>query len=183
MGEPAETWSERFEREVEAVTRLLRRRPVIALLFLLAMAFYGWHQFFKPKEESKKTDSAVLLESVPAATNGVTVAPGTAAWIYVGTRIGDQWQKSQADGIEPVLTLEIAGLPVRGATYRVIRGVNLREAPLMQRLDGARPPMANSKGTIGIGSVVKVDDFTRVEVKETELRIWVWAHVTVVEAK
>ena len=97
--------------------------------------------------------------------------------------IADQWQKSQADGIEPPLTLEVSGLPVRGATYRVIRGVNLREAAPTQRADGSRPPMASSKGTVGIGSVVKIDDISKVEVRDTEQRTWIWAHVTVVEAK
>ena len=53
MAEPSETWSERFEREFEAVLRLLRRRPVLAIAFVLAMAFFGWHQFLKSKDEPK----------------------------------------------------------------------------------------------------------------------------------
>ena len=166
LAEPVETWSERFEREFEAVTRLFRRRPVLALLFIGAIAFYGWHQIFKPKPIGSST--------------GLT---GTTAWIYVGTMIDNQWQKSQVDGREPPLTLEVSGLPVRGATYRVIRGVNLREAAPTPRTDGSRPPMTNTKGTVGIGSILKVDDVTKVELKDTEQRTWIWAHITVVEAK
>lgn len=181
--EKSETWSERFEREFDAVARLLRRRPLLAVFFVGAMAFLGWHQFFRTTSESKKADALISPAGDLPSPDEAAVVPGLAAWMYVGTRIGDQWQRSKADGIEPPLTLDLTGLPTRGATYRVTRGVNLRKAAPVPQPDGARPPMADSKGTIGVGSIVKVDDFTQVEVRAGELRQWVWAHVTVVEAK
>jgi len=153
-----------------------------ATVFLGAMVFYGWNQFIKPKEEKASRSEITELE-LPPETVKTTVTRGTAGWIYVGSQINDQWQKSQADGIEPALTLDVQNLPVRGKTYKVIQGVNLRDAAPIQRNDKSRPPMSNSKGTIGIGSIVKVDDIAEVEIDEPELRTWIWAHVTVVEAR
>lgn len=111
-------------------------------------------------------------------------AQGTVAWIYVGSRIGDEWKHSGADGLEPELTLDVSGLPIRGQSYRVTSGgLTLRTAPPVQRPDKSRPAMAASKGTIGPGSRVKVDDVVEVQIDEGVPRRWVWARVTVVEAK
>ena len=70
MADPVETWSERFEREFEAVLRLLRRRPFVAVIFVLAIAFYGWHQFFKDKGDPKPTSAAA--SAPPASATGET---------------------------------------------------------------------------------------------------------------
>ncbi|WP_139143027.1 MULTISPECIES: hypothetical protein [unclassified Janthinobacterium] len=49
---PNETWSERFEREFEAGLALLRRRPLLAIIFAGGLIFFAWHQFFKTKDLS-----------------------------------------------------------------------------------------------------------------------------------
>jgi hypothetical protein len=79
LAEPAETWSERFEREFEAVFRLLRRRPVLAIVFLLAMAFLGWHQFIKPpsKEDTRLTFASPAASVAGAASAMSGVSAGT----------------------------------------------------------------------------------------------------------
>ena len=84
MPDQSETWSERFEREFESVARLLRRRPVLAFLFLGAIAFYGWHQFPKPKVEPPiATPTAASSPMViPAVTlrNADKVVACTVKW-------------------------------------------------------------------------------------------------------
>ena len=50
MSAPNETWSERFEREFEAALALLRRRPLLAVIFAASMLFFAWHVFFKTKD-------------------------------------------------------------------------------------------------------------------------------------
>ena len=105
------------------------------------------------------------------------VSIGSTGWIYVGTRIGGQWKKSGADGIEPSLTIETDGLPTHGVVYPVIVGVHLRGN--LPQVESGRPLMSDSKGAIAVGSRVKVDDIREITVANPT-RIWVWAHVTLV---
>jgi hypothetical protein len=44
---PPETWSERFEREANALWILVRKRPLLGVALAIALLFYGWHSFFK----------------------------------------------------------------------------------------------------------------------------------------
>lgn len=44
---PAETWSERFERETAALWKLVRRRPLLGLVLVVALLFYAWHTFLR----------------------------------------------------------------------------------------------------------------------------------------
>jgi hypothetical protein len=106
------------------------------------------------------------------------LAVGSTGWIYVGSRIGGQWQQSPADGIEPALTINVNGFPVRGRAYSRTTGVYLREA--LPEITGDRPIMAASRGTLPEGSVVKVDNVKQIQVEHPR-RAWVWAHVTLVK--
>jgi len=192
MAEPAETWSERFERECEAIIRLLRRRPLIALIFLSAMGFYAWHQFLKQEDSSDRTGEQVLAASGALASSGVptavykspAVVEGMTAWVYVGTRIDGKWVKSQEDEKEPRSpTLNVSGMPLRGMTYKTLNSLHLRTSAPIQTADRSRPPMSDSKGAISPGSIVKVDDVAEIEIDEIEFRTWIWAHITVISLK
>jgi hypothetical protein len=174
MADPTETWSERFEREFDAVRKLGHRRPLLAGAFLLAIAFYGWHLFGPSLSGISLND--LVDKDPPTKSQGPSI--GASGWIYVGSRDASDWKKFDADGIEPTLTLETNGLPTRGASYTVVASVYLRD-DLPKTRAGARPVMANSNGTILAGSQVKVDDVTQLSIPDPP-RIWVWAHVTLV---
>jgi len=103
---------------------------------------------------------------------------GTTGWIYVGTRVRDQWKTTYAEGREPAKTLRIEGLPVRGMTYEVERGVNIRAKLPSAQIPGERPQMTDSKGTIDNAYKVKVDDVREI-LLTNPTRTWVWAHITV----
>ena len=102
---------------------------------------------------------------------------GKTGWIYVGTRVGDQWRTTVAEGMEPAKTLRLDGLPVRGMIYNLERGVNVRDA-LPTAAAGERPSMPNSLGALDIRYKVKVDDVREI-LLVNPTRVWVWAHITV----
>jgi hypothetical protein len=103
---------------------------------------------------------------------------GTTGWIYVGTRVRDQWKTTPQEGREPARTLRTEGIPVRGMTYEVERGVNIRELLPTAKVPGERPQMTKSKGTIDNTYKVKIDD-VREMLLTNPTRTWVWAHITV----
>ncbi|MDQ1830291.1 hypothetical protein [Massilia scottii] len=115
----------------------------------------------------------------PSETNSSTVRVGSVGWIYVGSRIDGEWERSEADGIEPPKTLRVANLPSAGSTYTVITPVHVRSLPPKEMVDKSRPPMETSIGTLRRGTSVKVDDVRSVQVDDPEPRTWIWAHVTV----
>lgn len=120
--------------------------------------------FCSNKQDKDETDLQTAL------------AAGTTGWIYVGTRIGDQWRKSAADGSEPALTIDTSGLPARGQSYTVTNGVYLRAA-LPEKGSSDRPLMPDSKGALMVGSSVKVHDVREIKL-DNPARVWIWAHVT-----
>lgn len=178
MPEPKETLSELIEREFDSYMRFFKRRRWLALMLLLIVAVYGWHQYIWPIMQDIQKISGPTAESFksPAVSNGAV------GWIYVGTWIDGQWKHSTADKNEPELTLNLLGLPEPSNSYQVTHPLFLREAPPAQQANKSRPPMETSKGAIGINSVVKVDSVTQIEITEVEHRSWVWAHVTVINA-
>jgi hypothetical protein len=103
---------------------------------------------------------------------------GASGWIYVGTRIGAEWKTSDAEGIEPALTIDTDGLPTRGSTYTVIRGVNLRDG--LPKEGAGKPVMSDSRGAITVGSLVKLGDVQEIKL-DKPTRMWIWAHATLVE--
>lgn len=161
MADPEDTWIDRFIREVDAIKRQLRARPFLACIFLLGALAFGIYK---------------LLPPTPAPDPML----GKVGWIYVGIQIDDHWTQSVADGIEPALTLALTGHPHPGSTYQVVHGVELREALPVQQTAGARPPMPASQGALKVGSTVKVDQVSSINITESEARTWIWAHVTVV---
>lgn len=80
---PNETWSERFEREFEAGVALLRRRPLLAVIFAGALIFFAWHQFFKNKESfpnappisGPQADASVPRKAADVAPAKIEIAP------------------------------------------------------------------------------------------------------------
>lgn len=160
----------------------------VAAMVLIGTAIagaLGWTivtgNFLRPGADA--VDQSAIGEARIAAAKATSLK-GIAAWVYVGSRIGDEWRKIAADGVEPALTLDVQGLPERGRTYRVISGgLTLRDSAPSQRADKSRPVMSSAKGEIGPGSLVKVDDVANVDIEEGGARRWVWAHITVVEAK
>jgi hypothetical protein len=105
------------------------------------------------------------------------LAAGSTGWIYVGTRIGNEWKTSSKEGSEPALTIETGGLPRPGGTYKVIKGVYMRVELPQSRADGGRPTMPDSKGAIAQGGQVKIDDVREIKLSDPN-RSWIWAHVT-----
>jgi hypothetical protein len=174
MVEPTELWSERFEREFVGFIKLWRRNRLLAGLFILVITFYGWY-LFGPSLVSLSPNQ---LTDVDPPTKSPNLSTGAVGWIYVGSRDDSGWKKFSADGIEPILTLETNDLPMRGSIYTVGASVYLRDG-LPKPQAGARPVMADGKGTILAGSKVKVDDVAQLTVPDPT-RVWVWAHITLV---
>lgn len=172
MGELPELWSDRFEREVAGFVRLWKRSWWLAGVFLVGIAIYGWHQFGPPL--GGLSSSALTDRDPPTTASKLPI--GAAGWIYVGSRDDSGWKKFEADGDEPMLTLETNDLPKRSVIYTVAASVFLRDTLPTARAD-ARPVMTDSKGTVFAGSQVKVDDIQELTVPDPR-RIWVWAHVT-----
>lgn len=108
-----------------------------------------------------------------------SVAKGKVGWIYVGTRVDGKWETTREEGIEPAKTLDLEGLPIRGRTYRVLRGMNIRETLPKAIIPGERPQMPNSIGVIDNFYMVKVDDVREILITNPT-RIWIWAHVTAI---
>lgn len=180
MGDPSETWSERFERELIAVRALLRRKPLVGIIFLCFLAIYGCFQlpFFK---DAKGTDPVVAPPPPPKLDGSVSNLPLNATgWMYVGSRINDAWKTSEADGIEPALTLITSSIPSPSRYYRTAHSVRVREGPPILSPYGGRPTMAPALGALQPGSLVKVDAIKNVDVYEGGHRTWIWAHITVV---
>jgi hypothetical protein len=172
MGELPELWSDRFVREFAGFIKLWKSSRWLGGLFLVLIAFYGWHLFGTSLEGL----SSYALTDKDPPIKSPNLSTGAAGWIYVGSRDDLGWKKFDADGIEPMLTLQTNDLPTRGSAYRVVASVYLRDSlPTAQA--GARPVMPDSKGTILAGSQVKVDDVARLSVPDPP-RVWVWAHVT-----
>jgi hypothetical protein len=172
MGDLPELWSDRVVREFAGIKRLWKSNRWLAGVFLVGIAIYGWHQFGPPLGS---LSSYALTDKNPPI-NRPNLSNGAAGWIYVGSRDGLGWKKFNADGIEPMLTLETNDLPTPGSAYRVVESVYLRDSLPTPQV-GARPVMADSKGTILAGSQVKVDDIVQLQVPDPP-RVWVWAHVT-----
>jgi hypothetical protein len=106
---------------------------------------------------------------------------GKTGWIYVGTRVGGRWGKTEAEGIEPAFTLNVLDdIPKNGSIYTVIHPVTLRVSLPQQSSLGARPPMPNAAGEFRKGIRLKVDQVQQLLLRDPD-RIWVWAHVTVVK--
>lgn len=180
MAESSETWSQRFEREFEAAISLLRRRPVLALCFVGAMIFFGWHQFLKSNNAA--ATQSPEINTKPAAKQTSDLAPeGAAGWIFVGTRIDGEWRRSPSDGIEPQRTLRTTQLPKPGSSYTVDTPLFLRVALPSRAADGSRPVMTDSIGSIARGTLVKVDSVESLDIASGQRRTWIWAHVTVLK--
>ncbi|PWU26956.1 hypothetical protein DK254_31005 [Pseudomonas sp. RW407] len=173
MAEPTETWVDRIIREMDALVRGLRQRPILIVSALLVLLVYGIYRACQ--------EYAGLSQWLNAHCE--SVRPGTVGWIYVGTRIDDHWNKSAADGPEPELTLKLTALPVSGSTYDTSYALNLRDALPMQQAAGTRPDMPASLGVLQENSKVKVDKVSQISITDSEKRVWIWAHVTVVEAR
>jgi hypothetical protein len=175
MGELPELWSDRFVREFAGFIKLWKSSRWLAAAFLIAIAFYGWHLFGPPVGG---LSSYALTDKAPPTT--ATKPPvGATGWIYVGSRDDSGWKKFEADGNEPMRTLDTDDLPRRSMIYTVSVSVYLRDTLPEARTD-ARPLMSDSKGTIFAGSQVKVDEIAELTVPNPP-RIWVWAHVTLTE--
>ena len=106
-----------------------------------------------------------------------TPAVANTGWMYVGTRVDDQWKVTSDEGIEPALTLRTAGIPVSGQVYETITSVHLRANLPEQQADGTRPKMPNRIGSVNSGTLVKVDSVRQIKIQNPD-RTWIWAHVT-----
>lgn len=161
MTEPTETWADRFVREVKAGLKLTRQNPLLGAAFIALAVGYFWLTYFDSNAKH----------------------PQQAAWIYVGTRMQNTWQTSEAEGIEPAVILSdkgilLKGLPEKGRVYTVTNEVHLRDTAPELTPDKSAPVMSASIGTIQPGSTVKVDAVKQVAIVNPD-RSWVWAHITV----
>jgi hypothetical protein len=172
MGDLPELWSDRFVREFGGFVRLWKSSRWLAAAFLVGIVFYGWH-LFGPSFGSL---SSYALTDKALPTDASKLPVGTTGWIYVGSRDDAGWKKFEADGNEPMLTLETNDLPKRSMIYTVTASVFLRDTLPAARAD-ARPLMTHSNGTVFAWSQVKVDDIQELTVPDPR-RIWVWAHIT-----
>jgi dipeptidyl aminopeptidase/acylaminoacyl peptidase len=107
------------------------------------------------------------------------VKRGASGWIYVGTLIDGQWNKSDSDPLEPALTIQTEKLPARGLTHLVTHNLHLRDRLPRQEDGFDRPVMSDSRGIINAGSRVKLDDVREIKL-DGPSRIWVWGHATLV---
>jgi hypothetical protein len=152
---------------------------------LKAAGLIGAVPWISPPSTPTPVQHAAVASPLPnPESDAPTQAPrlGTTGWIYVGTRVNNQWRTTFEEGIEPARTLDFEGLPQRGMTYQLVHGVNIREEMPVSRVPGERPVMTKSVGALRDRYLVKVDDVREV-LLTNPTRIWVWAHATVVGQK
>lgn len=83
MAATNETWSERFVREVDTLVHVARRRPVLAIVFIAAITFYGWHQFLKEKTETISKPQVNKGDPTLTPERFVNTIAGSPVEIYV----------------------------------------------------------------------------------------------------
>jgi hypothetical protein len=70
MSELTEPLAERFYREVKALIELTRKEPLLGVILLGAITFYGWHEFLIEKPDDKPpnpSSTSSELENKPSA--------------------------------------------------------------------------------------------------------------------